>query len=425
MLSGDKSARSYDNTTMTYGNSTYPGRPVADRVSFACLADEPLKEEPYMFRTNCSNGLRVQIHFQSCWNGIDLYKADNSHVAYQSSIDDGICGPGYPIQLPHLFLETNYGTSNVPDQQPGGRYVFSQGDTTGYGFHGDFQNGWDTQVLANAVANCLVPDNFGQIDYCPSLLASDTNGYAYNCPAQPPQIGEKVLGLLTKLPGCINITTGPGAAPAASMNCAPGVPQPSITSTKDSKPQATNQPAYVGANFGLSGNTYIGCFNDSAGSIRTLNAISYSNYSAMSVEFCQDYCGSRGYRLSGVEYAQECHCDNYINPSSVISNSQCSWFCGATMLKGQSYPQEICGGYGYISVYNNSNPNFAAFGSNANTAGNASPYTPPAGFGPDYLGCYSDSGVSCISFASCINHWLTTRIREPELYLRKARLPAT
>ena len=287
ILSGDKSARSYDNTTMTYGNATYPGRPIADRVSFVCLAENPLAQQPYMFQTDCINGLRAQIHFQSCWNGVNLYKADNSHVAYQSQIDDGICPPGYPVQIPHLFIEVNYAVSQVPDQAVGGRFVFSQGDTTGYGFHGDFQNGWDMDVQTNAVANCLIPDNFGQISFCPSLLASDTNGYAYNCPEQPPQIGEAVHGLLTKLPGCVNITSGPGAAPAASMECAPGVPQPTITKTVDSTPLPTNQPAYIGANFGLASEIYLGCFNDSAGGIRTLNAISYSNYSVMSVEFCQ------------------------------------------------------------------------------------------------------------------------------------------
>lgn len=66
MLSGDKGARSYDNHTYTFGNATYPGRPVADRVSFACLHTAPQREQPWMFSTNCKNGMRAQIHFQSC-----------------------------------------------------------------------------------------------------------------------------------------------------------------------------------------------------------------------------------------------------------------------------------------------------------------------------------------------------------------------
>lgn len=309
ILSGSAAARSYDNKTFTWGNADYPGRPVADRVSFNCLAaDGPLPEQPYMFRTDCAYGLRAQIHFQSCWDGVNLYKADNSHVAYQSAIDNGICPPTHPVQIPHLFIETLYAVADVPDQAPGGQFVFSQGDPTGYGFHGDFQNGWDLEVLANATTDCLATDNFGQISACPILQESQTNGYSYNCPERPPQIGEQVLGLLDKLPGCINITYGPAAAPAASMNCPPSVQRPSATSTVDSTPLPTNTVS-PGSSYGLDTyQVYLGCYNDSAGGIRALNALAMANYSAMTVAFCQSYCEQNGYRLSGVEYAQECHC---------------------------------------------------------------------------------------------------------------------
>jgi hypothetical protein len=50
MLSGDNFARSYDSKTMTYSNSKNKGRPVADRVTFACLdSSGPLKERNYMW----------------------------------------------------------------------------------------------------------------------------------------------------------------------------------------------------------------------------------------------------------------------------------------------------------------------------------------------------------------------------------------
>ena len=161
MLSGDAGARAYDNNTMTFGgtrgvtyvngtvgnatltggtwvNGTGPigpqyfGRPVSDRVSFNCLADSAQPETPNMADTNCSNGLRAQIQFQSCWDGINLYKPDNSHVAYMSQIDNGVCPPGYPVQLVHLFYEVLYGTNNI--NLDGGQFVFAQGDATGMSF---------------------------------------------------------------------------------------------------------------------------------------------------------------------------------------------------------------------------------------------------------------------------------------------------
>lgn len=82
MISGDSRLRSYDNDTLTYNN----GQPIADRASFHCIdSSEPnLAEEPYMFRTNCDQGMRAQILFQSCWDGVNTYLPNSAHVAYQT-----------------------------------------------------------------------------------------------------------------------------------------------------------------------------------------------------------------------------------------------------------------------------------------------------------------------------------------------------
>lgn len=64
MISGDLRLWFYDNDTLIYNNR----QPIADRVSFHCIdSSEPtLAEEPYMFRTNCDQGMRAQILSQSC-----------------------------------------------------------------------------------------------------------------------------------------------------------------------------------------------------------------------------------------------------------------------------------------------------------------------------------------------------------------------
>lgn len=158
MVSGDAAARAYNNVTYTFGGTAgvtyvngtsrngaltggtfvdgtgasgpkYSGRPLSDRTSFNCLSDSPAPETPNMARTNCVNGLRAQIQFQSCWDGVNLYKPDNSHVAYMSQIDNGVCPPGYPVQLVHLFFEVYYWPNAI--KQDGGQFVWSQGDTTG------------------------------------------------------------------------------------------------------------------------------------------------------------------------------------------------------------------------------------------------------------------------------------------------------
>ncbi|KAL9036557.1 MAG: hypothetical protein Q9180_004233, partial [Flavoplaca navasiana] len=92
MVSGDKAARSYKKDKLIPGGI----RPVSDRVNFACLDGTYSKEPNYMAKTDCKNGLRAQVHFQSCWNGRDLYKPDNSHVEYMSGVDNGDCPDTHP-----------------------------------------------------------------------------------------------------------------------------------------------------------------------------------------------------------------------------------------------------------------------------------------------------------------------------------------
>ena len=238
MLSGDNAARSYDNSTMTYQNA----RPIADRVSFACLGDKPSKEAPNLATTNCKNGLRAQIQFQSCWDGVNLYKEDQSHVAYMSGMDNGLCPPSHPASLVHMFFEVLYSVSNI--NQDGGQFVFSNGDTTGklfsplptpftkkylgYGFHGDFLNGWNMTVQSAAIAQCA---NTGgnEIDTCEPFLASHDSNYTLNCPERPPIIDEPVTGMILKLPGCINIVSGPEKAKASDMSCSANSTAPTVT----------------------------------------------------------------------------------------------------------------------------------------------------------------------------------------------------
>lgn len=121
MVSGNPKARSYNQQKLIPGSD----RPIADRVSFACLDSGSSKEQPGLVSTDCKNGLRAQIHFQSCWNGKDLYKPDNSHVEYMSGLDNGVCPPTHPVALMHLFFEVLYGVNDI--KKDGGKFVFSQG----------------------------------------------------------------------------------------------------------------------------------------------------------------------------------------------------------------------------------------------------------------------------------------------------------
>jgi hypothetical protein len=300
MISGDAGARSYDNTTLTYSKSGTGGRPIADRISWACLSGTPSRELPFINNTDCNAGLRAQVHFQSCWNGVDLYKSDNSHVAYLSQIDNGDCPPTHPYQLVHIFLETSYDVNKVP-KEPGGRFVLSTGDPTGFSFHADFQNGWNQTTLKRAIASCASnAGSSGDVNECPPLLESYVRNYGSRCPTRNCTIQEKVQGLLPKLPGCINIVNGPARAQASDMNCPSSVTPPLILPTIDTAPLNIAVPQ-INQQFGLRGWNYVGCSNDSTGGLRVLNAVNYSNTTNMTVENCQAYCASKNYKYAGLE----------------------------------------------------------------------------------------------------------------------------
>jgi Domain of unknown function (DUF1996)/WSC domain len=373
MLSGDPLARGYDNSTYTFGGKSgvtyvggtcgngtciggtwsndssatgprFLGRPVSDRVSFNCLAESPLPETPAFNQTNCVNGLRAQVQFQSCWDGVHLSTADNSHVAYMSQIDNGVCPPTHPIQLPHLFFEVLYAVNQLnASSSAGGRLVFANGDPTGYGFHGDFLNGWNMTTQRAAADLCLIPDNNGQISACAALSSSDSTAAGTNCPPLPSIIQEPVLGVLPQLPGCVAITNGPAPAPLSSMTCPSNSSLPHINppSPQPAPPSTPKQNATFG-NW-----TYLGCASElpnSAGS-RLFSGPS-TTATNMTNEACREFCALHNSPLAGTEYATQCFCA----PLSALPSGALNASCDQPMLCAGNR-SEYCGAPDRLSVW--------------------------------------------------------------------------
>ncbi|KAK7418586.1 hypothetical protein QQZ08_011170 [Neonectria magnoliae] len=370
MVSGDSGARAKDTTTMTYSTAKYAGRPVSERVSFACLdSSGPSAERNYMWRTDCDNGMRAQIHFQSCWNGGD-YTANQSHIAYMSMIDNGVCPPSHPRQLPHLFFEVIYSVNNVAKTK-GGRFVFANGDTTGYGFHGDFLNGWNPDVLSSAIKQCINNDAIsGSVAKCPPLAASQTPWFSTNCPERPPLVNETVRGLLGDLPGCNPVTSGPQRAP--QQICAV---QPPLNDFGDSGSGTVFNPA-VGDRLGVW--AYLGCAAE--GSTRTLSKYAVSSDS-MTIDYCTAACRAQGYPLAGLENSRECYCaGDLTSGTSYMKASTCAAKSKMVCAGNQT---QWCGAPNLLTIWNDTSytpPVPLVVGSTKTAKGSAT-----------YFGCWSEA----------------------------------
>ncbi|KAF8895538.1 hypothetical protein BD779DRAFT_1434109 [Infundibulicybe gibba] len=176
--------------------------------------------------TDCEAGLNARIHMPACWNGVDLDSPDHmSHTAYLSGLDNGKCPSTHPVPLMKLFYEITWNVHDFASRWTPGRdkwpFVYATGDPTGYSWHGDFQNGWDTNALQNAINRCDNPNDetgSGKTEAC-SFLTVVQASVANTCKISP-VVNEVIDGKLQRLPGCNPIQAGPGDATLySSSNC--------------------------------------------------------------------------------------------------------------------------------------------------------------------------------------------------------------
>jgi hypothetical protein len=81
------------------------------------------------------------LKFPVCWNGVDLYQPDQSHVRY------GPCRPSHPVRIPELTVVIKY-----PHDHQQHVYVLASGHPMT--LHSDFFNAWAPEVLTLLVSKC-------------------------------------------------------------------------------------------------------------------------------------------------------------------------------------------------------------------------------------------------------------------------------
>jgi len=204
---------------MTAGNPyrrSFNASSTADKaITYACLSAQGGPETNRFPAANvkCINGLRMQVYFPQCWNGKDIDSPNHQdHVAYPDRYDGGNCPASHPVRLLGLFYEAFYSVDAFPSQsyQP---FVLSCGDSTGYGFHGDFHNGWDPVILQQAIdapsCDAKNTNNGNNVKACAPLaqyVVDPSNGKCDITSHIPLTESIGMVYAIPRLPGCQNIT---------------------------------------------------------------------------------------------------------------------------------------------------------------------------------------------------------------------------
>ena len=161
---------------------------------------------------NCTDGIRLEVMFPSCWDGVNLDSPDHkSHVQFPSLVQEGSCNQTtHSHRIPALFYETIFDTYSFKNLS--GSFVIANGDPTGFGYHGDFMSGWNQSFLQQAINVCN--NKSGEEEDCPIFTIRDDFGENCTGMAPAPLQAEDVHGPMLTLPGDKIIQSGPGYADA-------------------------------------------------------------------------------------------------------------------------------------------------------------------------------------------------------------------
>eukprot|EP01117_Protostelium_nocturnum_P001963 TRINITY_DN12618_c0_g1_i1.p1 TRINITY_DN12618_c0_g1~~TRINITY_DN12618_c0_g1_i1.p1 ORF type:complete len:582 (-),score=180.01 TRINITY_DN12618_c0_g1_i1:250-1995(-) len=206
MVAGDPMRRTFDENDVTH-----------TAISFVCLAAGGAPETN-QFQTDkyfCKNGFRAQVFFPMCWDGVNLDSPDHkSHMSYPTKrANGGDCPATHPVRIPGIFFEAFYSVDQFPHGTGTNPFVFSNGDPTGYGYHGDFVSGWDPEVMRKALlddsCDASSTNNGNTVTNClplkPFVKASNNDICELAVPI-PLTEGYGLVTPIKKLPGCNPIT---------------------------------------------------------------------------------------------------------------------------------------------------------------------------------------------------------------------------
>ncbi|WVQ85831.1 hypothetical protein IAT38_007999 [Cryptococcus sp. DSM 104549] len=331
----------------------------------------------FNFARDCPYGMKTELFFPPCWDGLNLYKSDGSHMSYPSQgVRSGACPFTHPVRLPSIQLEYTWYTSQVnPGQALAGNLAWANGDTTGYGIHGDFVNGWDLSVLNRALndSSCVGINKAITMSDCKTLNAYFDDAAAQACKPEKGTLveptGNADLVPIKALPGC-NPLWSSGSKPT----CSPAVAGLDVSAFKGTDGAYTADAADR-KNFVLPttpGWKQVACLHD----ISSLSGgVSYTDAS-LTIDSCQRNCLAAGYNYAGTGQqgtAWNCVCGSSISTTATVETGMCTTKCPGNST-------QLCGGSYIFNIF------YAPPGTTSTST--------PRADGSAYIGCYSNPSTA-------------------------------
>lgn len=220
---------------------------------------------------------------------------------------------------------------------------------------GIVQGGPANMTIENCEAACLAAGyilagvEYSGECYCDSKLrnggATATDGYAQCTMTCNGNASERCGG-----PNRLNIYqyTSPSISTTAASTTVSTTTIASTTKSGDPSTTVaskTTTSSTTSASGLPSGWSYRGCYMDNINGTRSM-LVQENDNSTMTIESCIGQCLSLNYTVAGMEYSDQCFCDDYVrnNASLASSDSQCAMTCAGNN-------DEICGGPDLLSVY--------------------------------------------------------------------------
>ncbi|KXX74306.1 hypothetical protein MMYC01_208565 [Madurella mycetomatis] len=194
---------------MLVGEASYSTREEARdfrQLTYTCMESQFTRapESIGFPKTPCRLGIMANHRFPTCWDGVNLDSPNHrDHVAYPevgTFESGGRCPSTHPVKLPQILLETIWDTSQFNRQedwpedgsQP---FVWSNGDSTGFGSHADYVFGWKDDSLQRAMdahtyvsAPMLRTQSIAQQNRCtvPNMVREEIDGWLDELPGGNP-----------------------------------------------------------------------------------------------------------------------------------------------------------------------------------------------------------------------------------------------